>query len=111
MLTRRQVIEQHIKRAEEALKERTATLKERNIEGKKGTAKDVTFREVQAVLRQYHRRLKALDKADAVNVDVETRRAVRLSTPKVPKEKKKKPVAPVKGKAGNAPKKEKKAAS
>lgn len=70
----------------------------------KAVRRDPAFRRLRAVIKQYDRRIKALDKVDAVNADLVTRRAERAARPKVPKEKKKKVAAP----KAEKPKKERK---
>jgi hypothetical protein len=114
MLSRRNVIENHLKRAEATLQSRTAVLTERQL-GEKSRKRDVMFRKAQAEIRQYKRRLKALDKIDAVKADLEKRRVERAEAAKLPKEKKKKKAAPAaakpRGGGGGGQRKEKKAAA
>ncbi|MCX6106375.1 MAG: hypothetical protein NTY08_11165 [Proteobacteria bacterium] len=108
MLSRRQVNENHLKKAQESLQVRVALLTERKLD-KKQTKRDVTFRKLEAIVRKYATRLKAMDKADAVVAAVVQRRAEKAAAPKVPKVKKKREVPAVKAKGGGSGKKEKKA--
>src|SRR4051812_23204339 len=105
MLSRRTVIENHLSAAKAALEGRTKLLTEQQFDKKK-RKRDVTFRQLEAEVRKYGKRLKALEKVEGVNADLEARRAAKAAQPKVPKVKKKK-VVEVKPKA----KKEKKAAA
>ena len=111
MLSRRNVIENHLKQAQDLLNSRLKVLTERQLD-QKARKRDVTVRKYKAEVSQYKRRLAALDKIDTVNADLVTRRAERAEKAKLPKEKKKKaaPPAPAKGKGGGE-KKQKKAAA
>lgn len=103
----REVIEKHLKTAQEHLAARTKLLADKKLD-KKQTKRDVTFRKLQALVRKYANRLASLDKLEAVLADVAQRRAEREAAPKVPKVKKKRAVAPA-PKAKGGGKKEKKA--
>ena len=111
MLSRRNVIENHLKQAQNLLSVRLKQLGERQLDDK-AKKRDVTVRKIKAEVNQYKRRLAALDKIAAVNADLEQRRVERAEKAKLPKEKKKKaaPPAPAKGKGGGE-KKQKKAAA
>src|SRR5690348_6586249 len=110
MLSRRNVIENHLKQVQALLAFRMKQLTERQLDPK-AQKRDVTVRKYKAEVSQYKRRLAALDKVDAVNADLATRRVERAEKAKLPKEKKKR-AAPVvaKGKGGGE-KKQKKAAA
>ena len=109
MLSRRNVIENHLKQAQDLLNVRLKLLGERQLDDK-AKKKDVTVRKYKAEVNQYKRRLAALDKIDAVNADLVTRRAERAEKAKLPKEKKKKAVAAAPVKKGGGEKKKKAAA-
>jgi hypothetical protein len=91
MLSRRNVIENHLKKAQDAVAGRVKVLEGKKFDRKR-QKRDPHLRSLQAEVRKYADRLKALDQIAAVNADVEARRAERLAKPKEPKVKKKKPV-------------------
>ena len=82
-------VETQLKLAQDALTQRTQLLAARQMEGKKQLRLDPTYRQLDAVIRQYRRRLASLDRVAAVEADLVQRRAERAATPKQPKEKKK----------------------
>lgn len=92
MRQRRQVYEQHLVSYKNALSEWSTVLKGRQLEDKEQT-KDTTFRKIKGKIRQFERRLRALDKVAAVNAETEARRAQRLATPKVKEKKAKAPAS------------------
>ena len=97
MPTPRNVIETHLKQAQDALQDRMKLLTGRQFDEKR-CKRDARVRELQGLVRQFNRRIKAFDKIVAVNQDLVTRRAERAAQPKLPKVKKKKPVAETKPK-------------
>lgn len=102
----RQVIETHLKSAQQAAAARLQVLQGKKLD-KKASRRDARLREIQALERKYKRRLKALGKIDAVNADLEKRRAEKAAQPKMPKEKKKRaPVATKPAKGGGKKKAE-----
>ena len=107
MSSSRQVIEKHLKSAQETLQTRQQHLTEQKFDKKK-SKRDVKFRQLQALVRKYSNQLKALDKVDAVLAEVAQRRAEKAAQPKAPKEKKKRAAPAPKAKASGG-KKEKKA--
>jgi hypothetical protein len=102
MANRRRVYERHLTSFKNALTVRTDVLKAKKLD-EKAQKKDPTFRNIKGKIRQFERRLRAIDKLQAINAEVEARRAERLANPKV---KEKKPKAAPAAK----PKKEKKSA-
>ena len=90
MSNRRIVYENHLAAYKKALAQRVELLKSRKL-ADKAEDRDPTFRAIKGKVRQFERRLRALDKVASVNADVEARRAERLANPKV---KEKKPKAP-----------------
>jgi len=100
-------VETQLKLAQDALTQRTQLLAGRQVEGKKQLRLDPTYRQLDAEIRKYRRRLESLDRTATVEADLVQRRAERAATPKQPKEKKK-AAAPATPKAVKA-KREKKA--
>ena len=90
---RRSLYESHLKHAKEAGQARDAALQERKLD-EKSRRRDSVVRRLKAVERKYQQRLRALAKVDAVNADLDTRRAERAATPKAPKVKKAKAAPP-----------------
>ncbi len=105
MANRRAVYERHLTSFKNALTLRTDTLKAKKVDAK-AHSKDPTFRNIKGKIRQFERRIRALDKVQAINAEVEARRAERLANPKVKEKKPKASSAPA-----AKPKKEKKSAN
>ena len=104
MANRRAVYERHLTSFKNALSLRASALKAKKLD-EKAQQKDPTFRNIKGKIRQFERRLRAIDKVQAVNAEVEARRAERLANPKVKVKKPKAVAAPA-----AKPKKEKKSA-
>jgi hypothetical protein len=96
-------VEAHLKAAKATLAAHGAKLAEsKKLIGRKCRL-DTKYRALESEVRTFNRRLAAMDKIDARNQDLETRRAERLANPKVKKVREKKVEAP-KPKAKKAPK-------
>ncbi len=93
MSNRRPVYQENLVAYKKALTDRVDVLKSKKLD-EKGQRKDPTFKLLKGKIRQFERRLRALDKVDAVNADVEARRADRLANPKVKVKKPKAVAAP-----------------
>lgn len=100
MTTRREVAENHLNAAKQALDARKSALSGRKLNDKQ-VKRDATYRKIEADVRKWKKRLGAFDAVVALNAEVEQRRAEKAAQPKVKKEKKKVAVAkPEKAKGG-----------
>lgn len=106
MKSNRAQVETHLANVKVRLAAYGATLAaKKSLVGRKCRL-DTKYREIESEVRTYTKRLKAMDKIDARNVDLETRRADRLANPKVKKVRVKAAAAPApKAKSVKAPKK------
>lgn len=80
MVSRRQIYEHYLSKAEKALSERIEHLSNKRQMSEKQARRDATCRRYEAVVRKYKRRIKALEAMDLVNADVEKRRAERQAS-------------------------------
>jgi hypothetical protein len=97
MKTNRAQVERHLAKAKERLAAHGTKLAGKNLKGRKCRL-DPKYRSIESEVRQFNRRLAAMDKIDARNQDLENRRAERAATPKVKKVKEKAPEPVKKGK-------------
>lgn len=88
-------VERHLATAKESLAAHGKTLAAKNLTGRKCRL-DPKYRSMESLVRTFNRRLAAMDKIDARNQDLETRRAERAATPKVKKVREKKAPEPAK---------------
>lgn len=93
MANRRAVYEIHLTAIKNALTHRAHDLQAKKLD-EKGQRKDPAFRKLKGKIRQFERRLRAIDKVAATNAEVLARRAERLANPKVKVKKPKAVAAP-----------------
>jgi hypothetical protein len=93
MKKNRAQVEANLAAAKAKLADQSKKLADKKLVGKKCRL-DPKYRAIESEVRTFNRRLAAMDKIDARNQDLETRRAERAATPKVKKVKEKKVEAP-----------------
>lgn len=93
MKKNRSQVEAHLANAKTRLEACGKSLAAKNLSGRKCRL-DPKYRSIESEIRQFNRRLAAMDKLDARNQDLETRRAERAATPKVKKVREKKVAEP-----------------